>query len=272
MNELQNFNFKNSQLQTIVIDDKPWFVGNQVAETLGYSNPSKAINDHVKLHQKQTLSYKAYNESLEALWTGRDYSDKVLISEGGLNRLVMRSSLDSAEEFQDWVTDEVLPTIRKNGAYMTNEKAQDVLHGNGLADLLIQAGEQIKTLELEKSQLKIELDEVREKTTYLDLILESPDDILTTQIAQDYGYSAVSFNRILHDLRIQRKVNKQWVLYSKYMGKGYIGSRTSDFVDSKGIARTSITTTWKQKGRKFLYEVLKKNGYFPLVEQEDLVS
>jgi Phage antirepressor protein KilAC domain. len=56
------------------------------------------------------------------------------------------------------------------------------------------------------------------------------------------------------------------------MGKGYIGSRTSDFVDSNGVARTSITTTWKQKGRKFLYEVLKKNGYLPLVEQDDLAS
>lgn len=272
MNELQNFNFKNSQLQTIVIDDKPWFVGTQVAETLGYSNPSKAINDHVKSHQKQTLRYKAYNESLEALWTGRDYSDKVLISEGGLNRLVMRSGLGAAEEFQDWVTDEVLPTIRKNGAYMTNEKAQDILHGNGLADLLIQAGEQIKTLELDKQQLQVELEEVREKTTYLDLILESPNDILITQIAQDYGMSAVSFNRVLHNLRIQRKVNKQWVLYSKYMGKGYIGSRTRNFLDSTGTERTSITTTWKQKGRKFLYETLKKNGYLPIVEQDDLAS
>ena len=199
-------------------------------------------------------------------------SDATIVNESGLYTILLRSNNPQAKPFRRWVTSEVLPTIRKHGAYMTDKKAQDVLHGNGLADLLIQSGEQIKSLEFDKRQLQVELEEVREKTTYLDLILESPDDILTTQIAQDYGYSAVSFNRILHDLRIQRKVNKQWVLYSKYMGKGYIGSRTSDFVDSKGIARTSITTTWKQKGRKFLYEVLKKNGYFPLVERDDLAS
>nr|WP_278186381.1 phage antirepressor KilAC domain-containing protein [Lactococcus garvieae] len=107
---------------------------------------------------------------------------------------------------------------------MTDSKAKDVLSGNGLADLLLQAGNQIKKLESEKASIQIEnqelaaeLEEVKEKTTYLDLILESPDDILITQIAQDYGFSAVKFNRILNDLRIQRKVNKQWVLYSIYI-------------------------------------------------------
>lgn len=136
----------------------------------------------------------------------------------------MHSKLKQAEVFQDWVTDEVLPTIRKHGAYMTDSKAKDVLSGNGLADLLLQAGNQIKKLESEKASIQIEnqelaaeLEEVKEKTTYLDLILESPDDILITQIAQDYGFSAVKFNRILNDLRIQRKVNKQWVLYSIYI-------------------------------------------------------
>lgn len=262
MNELQNFNFSGQNVRIITINDEPWFVGKDVSDILGYSNSRKALSDHVDDEDKGVTKSDTLGGS----------QNITIINESGLYSLILKSKKTEAKQFKRWVTSEVLPTIRKHGAYMTNEKAQDVLHGNGLADLLIQAGEQIKTLELEKHQLKVELEEVKEKTTYLDLILESPDDILTTQIAQDYGYSAVSFNRILHDLRIQRKVNKQWVLYSKYMGKGYIGSRTSDFVDSKGIARTSITTTWKQKGRKFLYEVLKKNGYFPLVEQDELVS
>lgn len=258
MNELQNFNFSGQDVRIITINDEPWFVAADIAKVLGASN-SRSLAQMVDEEDK----------GKQSLHSG---SDATIVNESGLYTILLRSNNPQAKPFRRWVTSEVLPTIRKHGAYMTDKKAQDVLHGNGLADLLIQAGEQIKSLELEKSQLKIELDEVREKTTYLDLILESPDYILTTQIAHDYGYSAVSFNRILHDLRIQRKVNKQWVLYSKYMGKGYIGSRTSDFVDSKGIARTSITTTWKQKGRKFLYEVLKKNGYLPLVERDDLAS
>ena len=262
MKELQNFNFNNLPVRTVLIDDEPWFVAKDVADILGYSNSRKALSDHVDDEDKGVTKSDTLGGN----------QNITIINESGLYSLILKSKKPEAKQFKRWVTSEVLPTIRKHGAYMTDEKAQDVLHGNGLADLLIQAGEQIKSLEFDKQQLQVELEEVREKTTYLDLILESPDDILTTQIAQDYGYSAVSFNRILHDLRIQRKVNKQWVLYSKYMGKGYIGSRTSDFVDSKGIARTSITTTWKQKGRKFLYEVLKKNGYFPLVERDDLAS
>ena len=262
MNELQNFNFSGQDVRIITINDEPWFVGKDVADILGYSNSRKALSDHVDDEDKGVTKSDTLGGN----------QNITIINESGLYSLILKSKKPEAKQFKRWVTSEVLPTIRKHGAYMTDKKAQDVLHGNGLADLLIQAGEQIKSLEFDKQQLQVELEEVREKTTYLDLILESPDDILTTQIAQDYGYSAVSFNRILHDLRIQRKVNKQWVLYSKYMGKGYIGSRTSDFVDSKGIARTSITTTWKQKGRKFLYEVLKKNGYLPLVEQDDLAS
>ncbi len=258
MNELQKFNFYNHEVRTIMIDDEPWFVVADIAKVLNATNASDLAN-----------LVDTEDKSRQSLGSG---SPKNIVNESGLFTILLRSNNPQAKPFRRWVTSEVLPTIRKHGAYMTDQKAQDVLHGNGLADLLIQAGEQIKSLEFDKQQLQVELEEVREKTTYLDLILESPDDILTTQIAQDYGYSAVAFNRILHELRIQRKVNKQWVLYSKYMGKGYIGSRTSDFVDSNGVARTSITTTWKQKGRKFLYEVLKKNGYLPIVEQDDLAS
>ena len=262
MNELQNFNFSGQEVRIITINDEPWFVGKDVADILGYSNSRKALSDHVDEEDKGVTKSDTLGGN----------QNITIINESGLYSLILKSKKPEAKQFKRWVTSEVLPTIRKYGAYMTNDKAQDILHGNGLADLLIQAGEQIKTLELDKQQLQVELEEVREKTTYLDLILESPNDILITQIAQDYGLSAVTFNRILHNLRIQRKVNKQWVLYSKYMGKGYIGSRTRNFLDSTGTERTSITTTWKQKGRKFLYETLKKNGYLPLVEQDDLAS
>ncbi|CEN27962.1 phage antirepressor [Pseudolactococcus piscium] len=259
MNELQNFNFSGQEVRIITINNDPWFVAKDVADILGYSDTQAMTR---RLDDEDVMTDKLSGMNMKS----------TLINESGLYSAILGSKKPEAKQFKRWVTSEVLPTIRKHGAYMTNEKAQDILHGNGLADLLIQAGEQIKTLELDKQQLQVELEEVREKTTYLDLILESPNDILITQIAQDYGLSAVTFNRILHNLRIQRRVNKQWVLYSKYMGKGYIGSRTRNFLDSTGTERTSITTTWKQKGRKFLYETLKKNGYLPIVEQDDLAS
>lgn len=266
MNELQNFNFNGNQLRTVLIDNEPFFVGKDAAAAIGYSNTRKAIKDHVK--------GKYLREA--RIVTPSGMQNVTVISEPGLYQLAGESKLPSAEPFQDWVYEEVLPTIRKHGAYMTDAKLEEaLLNPDTLINLATQLKEERQArlgLEKENSQLNLELAAATEKTTYLDLILESPDDILITQIAQDYGFSAVKFNRILNELRIQRKVNKQWVLYSRYMGKGYIGSRTQNYVDSKGQERTSITTTWKQKGRKFLYETLKKYGYLPLVEQDDLAS
>lgn len=264
MNELQNFKNGFFNLDVKVDGEEILFSAEQVAKSLGF--------EKIETRNGRTTSSIRWSRVNSYLPNSPEVGKGSFISEPMVYKLAFKANNAISEKFTDWLAVEVLPTIRKHGAYMTNDKAQDILHGNGLADLLIQAGEQIKTLELDKQQLQVELEEVREKTTYLDLILESPNDILITQIAQDYGLSAVTFNRILHNLRIQRKVNKQWVLYSKYMGKGYIGSRTRNFLDSTGTERTSITTTWKQKGRKFLYETLKKNGYLPLVEQDDLAS
>ena len=182
MNELQNFNFSGQDVRIITINDEPWFVGKDVADILGYSNSRKALSDHVDDEDKGVTKSDTLGGN----------QNITIINESGLYSLILKSKKSEAKQFKRWVTSDVLPTIRKHGAYMTDKKAQDVLHGNGLADLLIQAGEQIKSLEFDKQQLQVELEEVREKTTYLDLILESPDDILTTQIAQDYGYSAGS--------------------------------------------------------------------------------
>lgn len=265
MNELQNFNFNNLPVRTVLIDDEPWFVGKDVADILEYSD-TQAMTRRLDFEDIKSYTDKSSGQ-------GRQVK---IINESGLYEAIIGSKKKEVKPFKRWITHEVLPTIRKHGAYMTDAKLEEVLLN---PDTLISLATQLKEerqarlgLEKENSQLNLELAAATEKTTYLDLILESPDDILITQIAQDYGFSAVKFNRILNELRIQRKVNKQWVLYSRYMGKGYIGSRTQNYVDSKGQERTSITTTWKQKGRKFLYETLKKHGYLPLVEQDDLAS
>ncbi|AJA56857.1 phage antirepressor KilAC domain-containing protein [Lactococcus lactis] len=263
MNELQNFNFNNLPVRTVLINDEPWFVAKDVADILEYSDTQAMTR---RLDKEDIMTDKLSGMNMKS----------TIINESGLYEAIIGSKKKEVKPFKRWVTHEVLPTIRKHGAYMTDSKLEEVLLN---PDTLISLATQLKEerqarlgLEKENSQLNLELAAATEKTTYLDLILESPDDILITQIAQDYGFSAVKFNRILNELRIQRKVNKQWVLYSRYMGKGYIGSRTQNYVDSKGQERTSITTTWKQKGRKFLYETLKKHGYLPLVEQDDLAS
>lgn len=124
-------------------------------------------------------------------------------------------------------------------------------------------------LKIENKNLSIQLEESNKKANYLDLILGDPTPILITQIANDYGYSAVSFNRLLKKLRIQRRVNGQWILYRTYMGKGYTTTKNADYTDHHGNLKTKIYTVWTQKGRRFIYDILKKNDVLPLIECEE---
>lgn len=125
-------------------------------------------------------------------------------------------------------------------------------------------------LKIENKNLSIQLEESNKKANYLDLILGDPTPILITQIANDYGYSAVSFNRLLKKLRIQRRVNGQWILYRTYMGKGYTTTKNADYTDRHGNLKTKIYTVWTQKGRRFIYDILKKNDILPLIERDDI--
>lgn len=132
------------------------------------------------------------------------------------------------------------------------------------------ADRKIISLEHKNETLQLELEEARKQTDYLDLILQTKDMLTTTQIAQDYGMSANKFNQILKQVGIQRKVNGQWILYTKYQGKGYIASRTFDYVGKDNKVHSKITTVWTQLGRRFIYEKLKDNDIYPLIEQVEL--
>lgn len=136
-----------------------------------------------------------------------------------------------------------------------------------MARALLMADKKIKLLENENENLLIELEEASKNADYLDLILQTKDSLTITQIAQDYGISARKMNQLLKQERIQRIVNGQWVLYAKYLGKGYISSRTFDYEGKDGKIHSNITTVWTQLGRRFLYDKLKAIGVLPTIEQ-----
>lgn len=254
MNEI--FNFQGQQVRTVTINGEPYFVGKDVADVLGYNDTNQAVRKHVDDEDKLTRQFDGSGQK----------RNMTIINESGLYALILGSKLPQAKEFKRWVTSEVLPTIRKHGAYLTDSKIEEVLLS---PDTIINLATQLKNERAEKEQLKIELEEARKQTSYLDLILQTKDQLTTTQIAQDYGMSASKFNQLLKDLRIQRKVNSQWVLYKQYLGKGYIASRTFEYIGRDDRCHSKITTVWTQLGRKFLYDALKeREGILPLVEQE----
>lgn len=136
-----------------------------------------------------------------------------------------------------------------------------------MARALLMADKKIKLLESQNENLLIELEEANKNADYLDLILQTKDSLTITQIAQDYGISARKMNQLLKQERIQRIVNGQWVLYAKYLGKGYISSRTFDYEGKDGKIHSNVTTVWTQLGRRFLYDKLKAIGVLPTIEQ-----
>lgn len=130
--------------------------------------------------------------------------------------------------------------------------------------------EQQQKLLVAQNQTIIDLNEanaeMRVKVSYYDQILASKSTVTTTQIAQDYGMSAKKFNIILRNLKIQRKVGGQWILYAPHNTVGYVHSDT--FVpENSTTGKVVMITKWTQKGRLFLYDVLKRNDILPLIEQ-----
>lgn len=134
---------------------------------------------------------------------------------------------------------------------------------------LLESLEANEQLELENKQQKQIIGELKPKADYTDLILKSSGVVTITQIAKDYGMSGQKFNKALHDLGIQYSQSGQWLLYSKYHGKGYTHSETIPIKRSDGRNDVNMITKWTQKGRLFLYNMLKENGIFPMIEREE---
>lgn len=256
--ELQIFqNAEFGSVRSTMIDGEPYFVGKDVAEILGYVNASKALADHVDGEDKLN------NDSLSSLGQRGGW----LINESGLYSLILSSKLPAAKRFKRWVTSEVLPAIRRHGLYAVD----DMLNN---PDALIEALQAYKAermrrlaLEAENAVQKQQLIEMQPKASYYDVVLNSPDLVSITEISKDYGWSAQKMNEYLHRQGVQFKQGGRiWIIYQKYAEKGYTSTKTHTYPATDGSIHTKIHTYWTQKGRLFIYDLLKADGILPLIE------
>ncbi|PTF96903.1 phage antirepressor KilAC domain-containing protein [Staphylococcus chromogenes] len=135
------------------------------------------------------------------------------------------------------------------------------------AELWIEEQKEKQALQLENNMQKQKIAEYEPKASYLDTILNNKSLVTVGQIAKDYGMSAQALNKLLHDLRVQYKQSGQWLLYSNLHDKGYTHSSTTEIEHKDGSTSVRMNTKWTQKGRLFIYDLLKDNDILPTIEQ-----
>jgi len=241
-------------IRAIEKDGEPWFVGKDVAEALGYKDTVNALKAHVDEEDKAGWQITTQFGNKKA----------VIINESGLYSLVLSSKLPSAKKFKHWVTAEVLPSIRRHGAYATAPTIEKIIASPefGIALLKNLQQEQLMRREAEERVRKLQ-----PLADYTALILACPETVSVSQVAQDYGMSAVAFNRILNRAGIQYSVGGQWVLYAAYKDRGLVQSYTFNYRHTDGTDGCRMYTRWTQRGRLFLYDILKKIGIIPMIEK-----
>lgn len=197
---------------------------------------------------------------------GADFCSFLSESTGGRPSVDHQISIDMAKEISMLQRNEKGKMARQyflelerrwNSPEMVMKRAYDYLNQRV-------AALQTKTLVLEQ-----QVHELKPKADYTDIILKNKGLVTITQIAKDYGMSAKEMNNLLHNLKVQYKQSGQWLLYSKYHNKGYTHSETVDIIRKDGTPDIKMNTKWTQKGRLFIYDLLKKNGILPVIERNE---
>ncbi|MVG90075.1 phage antirepressor Ant [Staphylococcus aureus] len=248
MNEIKTFS--NDMFSILIKQDNEnnLFDLETVAKSLGFTQFKNG---------KKYIRWETINKYL-GKYLSQEVGKGDFIPEAMVYKLAFKAGNSTAEKFQDWLAMEVLPAIRKHGIYATDNVIEQTLKD---PDYIITVLTEYKKEKEQNLLLQQEIGELKPKADYVDEILKSTGTLATTQIAADYGISAQKLNKLLHEARLQRKVNKQWVLYSEHMGKSYTDSDTITIMRSDGREDTVLQTRWTQKGRLKIHEIMTEFGY-----------
>ena len=242
MNELTIFkNEKFGEMRTITKDDGIWFVGKDVAEILGYERPSKAILDHVDPEDKDGIPIQ---DSI-----GRKQNTPI-INESGLYSLVLSSKLPSAKEFKRWVTSEILPSIRRHGAYMTPGTIEDVLLN---PDTIIRLAQQLKA---EKEKVA----ELQPKADYYDTVAKSKGLTNFRETAKEFGIKESVFIKFIEDKKLCFRNSRNKLLpYAVYINKKWFEVKEVTY-GPESDTRTTLYTKITPLGRTQIFKKLREEG------------
>ena len=241
------------KVEVLMIDGKPYFPAVEIAEILGYSKPHNAISRHCAHSLKRGVVTQTTNQHRT---TSNQTVEKIFIPEGDLYRLIIRSKLPAAVRFESWVCDEVLPSVRKYGAYITDDVLEKMCSDSNFTDELLR---HLSTEQQKSSALLDYVSYAAPKVRYYERILQCSNAIPVSIIAKEYKMTAIAFNKLLHKHGIQYRMGKSWLLYRQHTGNGYTVTRTYE-IDGR-IA--SVHMCWTQRGRFWLYTVLASHGILP---------
>ena len=250
MNELEIFNNPEfGQIRATELNGEPYFVGKDVAEALGYTNPQKAIRDHVDEEDK-TL-----NESFTVNGTMA-----VLISESGVYSLVFGSQLPKAKEFKHWVTSEVLPTIRKHGAYATPATIESIIADpdNGIKLLTALKEEQEK-----RKALQTQIAEQKPKVIFAEAVSASKTSILIGDLAKILKQNGIDIGqkRLFAWLRdngyLIKGGSSKNMPTQRAMEMGLFVVKEGSYVNGEGVNITTKTTKLTGKGQIYFINKFK---------------
>ena len=252
MDELKVFENKMfGSVRVVEKDGNPWFVASDVCRALEIKNSRDAVS---RLDSDMKATVGITDTSSNGVTQKREVDS---INEAGMYALIFKSRKEEAKQFQRWITNEVIPSIRKHGAYMTPETIEKTLTD---PDFIIKLASALKEEKEKRMLAEAEIEKNKPKLEFYDKVVTSKDTVPVTVIAKDYGMSAQAFNELLHNIGVQYKSGGTWVLYEKYAGRGYTDTFT--YVN-KYTKETTVHTRWTQAGREFIYNKLGSMGIFP---------
>lgn len=244
MSEPQLFNFHGQQVRTMMLNDEPYFIGRDLTAILQYSNGPKAIRDHVDADDKLT----------ERIVLAGQHREVTLINESGLYSLILGSKLPTAKEFKHWVTSEVLPTIRKHGAYMTPQTIEKALLN---PDTIINLATQLKKEQEQRKQLQVENEQMKPKALFADAVSTSNSSILIGQLAKILRQNGVNIgqNRLFAWMRkngyLGTRGSNRNIPTQRSMELGLFKTKETVINHSDGHTTVNITTKVTGKGQQY---------------------